>query len=288
MGTATQLHTSALCETLITASSASKRSSLTSISPEASSTILCSAASSGLAWSWVVSNFTCSTLAACTSRIKNKNPVNEQEHTNALHHPHTCTQLFYMWEKPCLQLQEASLATSKVILALDYARAHTPQCWPVTSWQLAICTLQWQLASKILVVFWLKVHTCFPNQYISHSFQNVAFRNKMATFFQLMVKRESIYGEHRETEVEKKARTCKGKRFAALRLLLMETSSISVTIPSFIKFSLFGIVYSPGLMHCNIHFSSVINWGTVYTCCKYRIIPLTSGGSWMDASVNVV
>lgn len=74
-----------------------------------------------------------------------------------------------------------------------------------------------------------------------------------------MVKRESIYGEHRETEVEKKARTCKGKRFAALRLLLMETSSISVTIPSFIKFSLFGIVYSPGLMHCNIHFSSVIN-----------------------------
>lgn len=81
----------------------------------------------------------------------------------------------------------------------------------------------------------------------------------MATFFQLLIKGESIYGQQRETEEEKTARTCKGKRFAALKLLLVETFSISVTIPSFIKFSLFGIVYFLGLMHYNIHFSSVIN-----------------------------
>lgn len=57
---------------LIIVFSVSQRSPLTSISPEASSTILCSAASSGLAWSWVVSNFTCSTLAACASRTKTR------------------------------------------------------------------------------------------------------------------------------------------------------------------------------------------------------------------------
>lgn len=99
--------------------------------------------------------------------------------------------------------------------------------------------------------------------------------------------REYLWTARRETEVRRKERTCKGKRFVALKLLLMETFIISVTTPSFInKFSLFSIVYSLGLMHCNIHFSSLINWGTVYTRCKYRIIPLTSGGSWVDASVN--
>lgn len=42
--------------------------------------------------------------------------------------------------------------------------------------------------------------------------------------------------------MERKERTCKGKRFVVLRLLLMEMFSISVTFPSFInKFSLLRI-----------------------------------------------
>lgn len=99
--------------------------------------------------------------------------------------------------------------------------------------------------------------------------------------------REYLWTAWRETEVERKERTCKEKTFAALKLLLMETFSISDTIPSFItKLPLFCFFYSLGLMHCNIHFSSVINSGTIYTWCKYRMIPLTSGGSWVDASVN--
>lgn len=72
--------------------------------------------------------------------------------------------------------------------------------------------------------------------------------------------KDSIYGQHREKQRRREKTKLARERFVALKLLLMVSFSISVTLPSFInKFSVFEIVQSLGLMHCNIPFSCVIN-----------------------------